>query len=183
MRRQLAGLRPEGSIPRSLVRNRRTVPALAAVALQLAAYRRCRSSKTARDRPQRHSSGHASRDLLALIEGQHASRSSPRYRSDAAMRLQVSKDRRRLLAERPADQAQPVTSLPAIPNLGALRRSEHPSSSLRHRITSPPNGKALRRPPETTVDSGHSAATRQSPNDAKRINLVADRQAIPLSTT
>src|SRR3954470_1504799 len=99
------------------------------------------------------------------------------------MRPQVLEDHRSRSIDHPADQAQPVTSLPAIPNLGALRRSEHPSSSLRHRITSPPNGKALRRPPETTVDSGHSAATRQSPNDAKRINLVADRQAIPLSTT
>src|SRR4029079_11518731 len=88
---------------------------------------------------------------------QHSPRSTPRRRPNAAVRTQMREDRRGCLAEHPANQLQSLTTLPAIPDLRALRcREEAPLSLLAHL---PPHlsieGKVLRQSPESTTRNGH----------------------------
>src|SRR5207248_9121834 len=89
MRRQLAGLRPKGTIPGLAVRRCSTIASVTAIALELAAHRRWCTTQLSRNRAQRYAGCNASRDLFALIKAQHPSRASSRHWTDPAMRLQM----------------------------------------------------------------------------------------------
>src|SRR5579884_432998 len=138
MPRELALLRPESAIPCPLVRGCGAIPSVTAIAPQLAADGRRRTMQLRSNRSERTADSNPARDLLALIEAEHAPRSPPRWRTDAAVRLQMREDCCVPSTNDPTDQVDTFAPLPAIPNLGTLRRCEHAAlSSLRHRITSP----------------------------------------------
>src|SRR5689334_9088428 len=114
---ELAQLGSKSAIPCALVRHGGTIAVPTAVAPQLAAHGRGCTTKPRRNRAQRHAGRNAPRDLLPFIHAEHAPRALPRRWPDPAMRLEMRKDRSRRPVEHAADQLQPFTPLPTIPNL------------------------------------------------------------------
>ena len=157
MHRQLAGLRSQGSIPRPAVRGRGAIASMTAIAPELAADRRWRSMQLRGNRAQRYAGCNASRDLLAISEAQHASRSSSWCGSNAAMRLQMLEDRPTI-----GPNTRPISFSPSPRCQRSQTSALSAALNIRRRlfaIASPhlSSGKVLRRPPETTVETGHCA--------------------------
>jgi hypothetical protein len=132
--RQLTCLRPPRHHPSPFIGACRTIASRPAVALDLAADRRRRTTQTAGNRPQRLSDRNPSGDLLSLGQRQRQPGTRPFYGADPASRPQVIEYARGRLAQDPADRLQSFALLPAIPQLRRLRwREPHTDILLSHR--------------------------------------------------
>src|SRR6266487_2461872 len=119
---QFAALRSPRTLPGAPIGLGGAVTAWAPMAIELTCDRRGRSAQTGGNPSRRLASGNAARDLLPLLKRQRQAASAPLGGSDASTQPDRATNSSGRPLERPADLADRLASLPALPQLPTLLR-------------------------------------------------------------
>src|SRR5580704_4932864 len=125
MERQATRLGPQRPLPRAPVGPVCTISLRTAVASNLPAYRRWRSSETSRDSTYRSAGRNTTGNLFALLKPQRRYSSAASCRRDPSMESYNPLDAGLVPPfQRPGDGQRTLPVLPALPQFGLLLRSE-----------------------------------------------------------
>jgi len=119
---QFAALRSPRTLPGAPIGLGGAVTAWAPMAIELTCDRRGRSAQTGGNPSRRLASGNAARDLLPLLKRQRQAASAPLGGSHASTQPDRATNSAGRPLERPADLADRLASLPALPQLPTLLR-------------------------------------------------------------